>query len=394
MEISDKKKCIINTFFIVLLIFPFFQPEYLNLSDTFSEKFYNIAKIISACFMWIFYIYYCIKNKHISLIYLVYFALQFYILMNTWIQFGLYRNVIVNFITSVTFLMIIDCFLQRNPKELIHSMLIILEILIFINFIYLLIHPEGLYGPDKHFLGNRCLFILYTTIALTLSLLWKNYTGKSLRFYSLLLICIVSTLIEGSATGKIGLLLYLILFFTSLYAQKGVCLTTGFIGYIVLFFAGVVFRFQNIFAPFFVFLGKNVTFSGRTLIWDDCFNFISKQPFFGYGFVDNDQMVSMINYIHCHNTLLEHLFLGGIVEVLILIVFFVFMTKKMQNVKNNLQTKVIILGVFLILLHMLVEAGQKPICYILFFIIAYAENICNAMPSYIINDKTLYKNNK
>ena len=59
------------------------------------------------------------------------------------------------------------------------------------------------------------------------------------------------------------------------------------------------------------YFGKDSTYSGRTIIWENCIRYIKKSLLFGNGYEGADIKMVKIGQTHCHNLLVEHLYLGG-----------------------------------------------------------------------------------
>lgn len=86
----------------------------------------------------------------------------------------------------------------------------------------------------------------------------------------------------------------------------------------------VVFRVQNGFSDLLgSLLGKSVTLTGRTEVWDIAFGIIAASPFFGYGV--NDGVGAFVPwrgmYWQSHNQWVQLLYDGGIVAVGLFVVF-------------------------------------------------------------------------
>ena len=383
--LSKKSKEIINTIFVLFMLLPHFQASFLNQNGTILDTIYNIARVISALIMLFLYIRNIVKMKYFSKVYLIYFILQSYIFINSTIQSGFNRDFFIDYISSIILLMIIDYFSHKTPEELIHALLILFEILLLVNFIIMLIYPKGIpttirgSGLDYHFLGNRNSLVVYIILALTFALLHGKWTGKLLDFYILLPICIATSIIGKSTTGFLSLFLFLFLYYTRIYNFKHTTLSLSMVIYIVLVILVVFVRIQDYLTPIWELFGKNSTLTRRTDIWDKILPFIAEKPIFGYGRLKDEIMVSLCGPATIHNCFLEHLFRGGIVQLVIISTFIIFTILSIKPVRFEQTTHYIILGIIALLLHTLVESAQGPIYYILFIILAHSHSIADSL---------------
>ena len=139
----------------------------------------------------------------------------------------------------------------------------------------------------------------------------------------------------------------------------------------------VIFRLQNIFSFLIVnILKKDLTFSNRTYIWDYIINYIKSKPIFGYGIQESSIRYNISNVYqayHAHNLILELLYRGGFV-LLIIFVYMVYLTvRKLKNNDNNL-SRFFMWSMFVYAIMLLTEFFE-PINYIYLLVIFY--NIAN-----------------
>ena len=115
--------------------------------------------------------------------------------------------------------------------------------------------------------------------------------------------------------------------------------------YVFVWLALIVFRLQYIFANIIIgILKKDLTFSHRTIIWDRALQLISERPIFGYGTPDSYNVFS-VNHdykggnnnvwstLSGHNEVLQLAYIGGIVLIILFILFFLVSTSKAS--RNN-----------------------------------------------------------
>ena len=138
-------------------------------------------------------------------------------------------------------------------------------------------------------------FTIAATVVLLFSYLWIS-SGNGIAAYILLLAGIllvntkhVKTIYEKLKINRVIALSLLIFIFIVFMRTENVITTT-----------------------ITQLLGKNLTFTGRTGIWDIVIDYISNKPLFGYGFLDYETRNYMIPFGKAHNTFLQMIFNGGI----------------------------------------------------------------------------------
>ncbi len=131
-------------------------------------------------------------------------------------------------------------------------------------------------------------------------------------------------------------------------------------------------------------LGRNVTMTGRTLIWDYTIQKIIQNPLTGYGKQSVEYRMSQIPNVygasHAHNFLLEHLYCGGFIQLILLTIWFAFLCKNLLKDRYSDYTHVIMIGIITFLFMMLVEIGWDSGVYGFFILAGYSKQITVQMP--------------
>ncbi len=197
--------------------------------------------------------------------------------------------------------------------------------LIILNFISILVFPQGLYADIRgitetnYLLGNYNSFICKILPALGVGyhLLQTGFISK--KNYGLLWLIVIATYLQvQSVTSILGIsilgifLLFfnnkvaLIIFNAIFYSISTLYLSCFFI----YSHTSVIFSFITNIA------GKSSTLSGRTVLWDKIVKLLSKSPIFGFGVHSNADLIEYfgLNYAgHAHNFPLQVLFQTGII---------------------------------------------------------------------------------
>ena len=138
----------------------------------------------------------------------------------------------------------------------------------------------------------------------------------------------------------------------------------------LILFIGIVFlRFQNIFS-FIIegWLKKDLTFTGRTYIWDIFISEIKKSILIGHGIVDSKYLILTLNAGHAHNYFLQILYQGGL---LTLSMFLGFFFSAINKVKNCNEKKYVGIVIFAYLISFIFEAYSLTNMFIIVLLIAY-----------------------
>jgi O-antigen ligase len=138
---------------------------------------------------------------------------------------------------------------------------------------------KGIFSA-KNYLGNMALFFL------TVAVSYRARTNfwRSLRI-SQILFCLIAIAFSRAATSYLLTAIYMVYALT-LKMVRGFRKKDYFVAFILLFVAFAAVTAVIVLQPDFLFslLGKDVTLTGRTEIWDAVMGSIAKQPLFGYGY--------------------------------------------------------------------------------------------------------------
>ena len=202
----------------------------------------------------------------------------------------------------------------------------------YLNLLHILAHPElwfiddlktnqgYLLGGNYNQMGCRLLCAVGTSVAcLKYSKWWL------LNAIPVTLVSIATLVIVSSMTSLTGILLFLV--FCLIPSRK--LIKTGIVGLLIfVFFFQVLVCFQgkgieqNPLAVYIVedVLGKDITFTYRTYLWDAAAKVFVDSPLYGYGYVSGDWYYSHMSAIALgpHNYIWGILVAGG---VLLLVVF-------------------------------------------------------------------------
>ena len=120
---------------------------------------------------------------------------------------------------------------------------------------------------------------------------------------------------------------------------------------------------------------KDLTFTNRTFLWDTTLNYFGQSPIVGYGWQNYSlrrAMYSSNSIIFAHNQILEWLYLGGIIYVLIFIYMCVYMNKISKKHRNNENIQIIHACFLVLQIMWITEVYLNPVIYIVLIMCLYA----------------------
>ena len=360
MNIFTKK------YFIVLFILPFIGINVIDGNILLSSASKMVVSIIG--YLMLFENFNYNKNilniKLILLVMLYSFIILFSAVINNNITMGMiYTNfVYIGFIIYINYCM-------KDFKNFINALNILFTLLIIYNLILAIFVKSsymyiGYQGSQKVFVGtfesrNGISMVMIPAIAFIL--IRSEYIYEKVRNKDILLcfMVLIIILLSKSSTGFIvgSLLVIYVLLLKKIKIKLNINKLMSI--YTIIYTQVVIFRIQETVFRGFIenTLQKNVTLTGRTLIWDFIMKIIPNSLIFGYGRNDIIAQNSIIRDVtEAHNGLLEILLCTGIIGlfVFILILLNVF---KALNKSNSKISYILSMAIFLYFCIALTESA-------------------------------------
>jgi O-antigen ligase len=173
----------------------------------------------------------------------------------------------------------------------------------------------------------------------------KALTKKSIVQCSLIIMAILLSL---SGTAIVGVIVFWLCFF--LFSKFGVNKATtvfkfslySMVAFILIYF----FHIQEYFEFFIVrILHKDLSFTGRTEIWDVSIRTIQNNLLYGVG-LRNTYTAFLLNHAHSHQYWLQILLYGGIIAFALVLLLYLFASRNLYSLKC--ETGSIIISVIII----------------------------------------------
>ena len=361
--------------FILFLLIPFFEPDYIIVTCFKIHQIYKIWQYISCCLIFILYI----KESKISKFWIILLLYKLIILISTYINpNGEMFYSIQNMIQILALCSIIEYLINKKLHiEMFKVLNFIFQVLVYMNLLTMILYPNGLYFSlysNNWLLGYDNLHIVTFIPAMTFAVICSYFKKNKIDLYTIcfLLICNISVFIRMSANSLVCIIIFDLLL---LISKKNILNNAFFklknyvIFYIIFFYSIIIYRIQNSFKWIIVdVLNKDLTFSGRTYIWDKVMDYVKKQPIIGYG-VENTTIRTIkngsISATHSHNHVLEVLYQGGYVGLVLFCTLMYLVIKEIRKNSKNYTTKIISIAIACFIIMMLVENRDKLNLYML-----------------------------
>lgn len=385
--------------FLVMLILPNMQPQ--GIVDMFPEvdKVFNIFKLLSLAV--IFAKFLNIFNfPRINKALIFYAFYWVWILLITAMNNADMRDATVISISIFSIGLLINLYIN-DFERLAKAFIWVLGMLLIVNFITLLLFPNGMYyNPEINFyhnwfLGHKNGHIKYSLPCMILILLLRHMNQNKKMYRLLLAVSVLTPFLNHSSTSVIC---FVIFAFCMLPVFKRIInAETVFVGYICAFLGIVIFRLQNLFSFIIVdILHKDLTFTGRTYIWDATLELIKQAPIIGHGYFSETErsieIAEILNnlphpqFVHAHNQILEALYLGGAVSFACFIIFNLIIIKQLIRYRYTFYAHIGVACLASIYTLYLMEDHKNASFFIMYFFIANIEPIvkyCQQNKKYI-----------
>lgn len=369
----------------ILVTFSFFKPDYFSGVASNINIVYSFLQLFAIFVGIIILINNIVKNRTSKVIYCI-------ILYNIFLIFSTFINdndmmfsSIYKSLLMISFCSVVENSLIEKDYKIISNSYFLLLVYAIINFCTILKYPGGMWiSPITKYWQNWFLGYDNNHIIILLPLLIFGYVFNIIKFNKLknnywftLLLVNMTVLKTWSATSVVGIFLIdvYILFINKKVKSKQLYRLLKY--YVIVFFAIVVFRLQNVFSFLIVnILKKDLTFSNRTYIWDYIIKHIKSKPIFGYGIQKSSIRYNISNAYqayHAHNLILELLYRGGFALLIIFIYMVYLVVQKLKNKDDNL-SHFFMWSIFVYAIILLTEFFE-PINYIYLLVVFY--NITN-----------------
>lgn len=341
---------------------------YIDFLSPFDTIFHGLSLALGILYMFL----YVISGKYTKFSKAL---LLFYIIGLVSTLLGTYSN-ISSYFQVYTRLIGFSLYLEHGfiyyTKNTIKPLNTILWLFVFINFLTICLYPEGMYITERY--SNNWFFmydnthIMWYFSAVLVSFINNKFIRKKQIKTSILYIIIVFCIIYCRSVNSMiafGIFVLYLLFKKTISKIKWLNYSTylkSFVTFNILF---VFARIQYAFSWFIVdILGKKLTFTGRTIIWDKVIELIKDSPLLGYGYESTSIFISKMNniyYTHAHNTLLDICYKGGILLMITFLYILFLIGKSIKECSNKALANFVSVILFCCMIMMIFEAREEKI---------------------------------
>ena len=316
-----KNKKIINRIIDIAILLPFaYFPKY-NILHTKLELVFEAYSIF--VFMIIAILFFRKKGFKIPTIILLIGLMYFvpFIVTATYGDHQMIRYAIKILLGNVSLALLISYNIPDRTKEFLQSSILFFGALVFINTMTFFLYYPSMISEQLsyYFLGNDNGTIYETFIFIYLSLVYFNMYKEKIPIYFYLIVIFIFSGYFYVKSGNGMVCMIITILFMLLYKYKYVkfFLKLRFMIpiFLALFFTIVIFRNNGLIQLVMNILDKNPTISGRTVIWDKCWQFIGQHPILGNGYENEILMEYKVDNSKLHNVILQYLYNGGVVAL-------------------------------------------------------------------------------
>lgn len=344
---------------IALLFIPFVEPYgiaemamYIGDSWKYVDMLFSLLKWMSVIGVVLLSAINIKKKEKFDWMIALLILYQAWILIIALIRGNLYitniKYAVASICVVILFKVYISCF---SASRFISTIEKVLLLWIIVNFICLILFPEGMYITERGwsanwFLGYRNVHIYYYIPYLTIASINQYIKNQriGIKYYVVLIIIIISSILAGSYTTSIAMGLYGFFFF--IFGDRKMLnklnMMTVYLGSILVSVLIIFFNYQNrilndIMTFISRFIGRNIslsTMSSRTVIWTRTIVDISKHPITGCGNILYTDVFKTWTVTQAHNMFLDIVVMGGIILLLIFSLIIFGLHKKIKDCSN------------------------------------------------------------
>lgn len=371
----------IMVFLVTLFIFP---VSYIANCIPFANEIYNIGLILSVAAIGIEYIK--IRppmNAFLVAACLFAASMIFSSVLNNVSPIRALSSMVLPLLGEI---FLIECSAngKRRMSHWISTTKIVMLLYTCINTLTVILFPGALYANTNGFyvcwfLGEDNAAVRYYLLAIVLcfcdaaSAQGTGKYRKKMYFAGFAVLHFVFySFYQSIGTGMICSAIFVVLIFAANIKKIPIKL------YFVAIVAAVVIIFSTNglerLAPLFEAIGRDVTLTGRTIIWANVISLVMQKPIFGWGIREGEATAQLIAYRQvirsAHNTYLNILFQGGLVAIAFFVVMAVLGFGRIVKCRNNKAIYYLVISIFITMVRSLVE-GSDTIYLIVDFFLMY-----------------------
>lgn len=380
---------LINTKWIILLVlFGLFTPGYLSqfeIIDTLADGIRLAA--------YIFILLICLKNvrkllnKTFNISVLILWA---ELLLSTILsKVASPYNYFTSMAMAVLSCFFIEILATYCPVNGVHCLYWYFSACVLINTATVFLFPNAMYANNRGlwrcwFLGEDNAGYIFYIVASTVAMIYTKYISKRITILSSLVWAssFIFVFHNDIATGIACQIIWAILVFGYQFGWFRKLLKARYILYATVGgFVAVILLRGFIFEPIVSALGRNITLTGRTLLWDHVLEIMQERPLLGFGICTGEEFNGLLNtdILSAHNWLLMLMFYGGIVAVVLFSLTVMCACRDAKSGRNSSFYRCMVIGLIVLGVRFLVEAGHLQIMFVMLAILAYSKEFTQGL---------------
>jgi O-antigen ligase len=252
--------------------------------------------------------------------------------------------------------MLIEIEICKNALNFLRYLRRLLALLVFANFISILLFPDGFYVTHADslaigwFLGYKNSVMAFIMPFICVSLLYAHFTAGRITIGTTVILAIstYSIIHVWSATALVGM--FIVLFFVAMIYKHNLSMKFNMHNYLIvvniIFILIIVLGIQKYFS-FLIeqILDKDLTFTGRIYVWEKAKFYISQYPIIG-----NAGIVS------AHNMYLQIFYSGGATAFSVYLTIIYTVSKRLNHRKKSEFVNILSCVIFVYLIMALTES--------------------------------------
>lgn len=367
---------------VAVLLFPFIVMSNFtsfSIDDSIYRTLLGTVRIV-VC------IYYVVKNKdcwsNISQLFYILFFMQLWTFVATFLSYFIYIPIVLfRVLNDTSCVMVIGMLIENyidRPIDLIKGLMLDYEIAIYSNALSIIKYfPNNLGGRNYYFLEYYTALCLWLIPAIGVAILYIYLNKKYFRGLILIITVFITVFLIKSATTTMAFVFMIIATIIGLFINSNKLFSMKMYS-IAIFLASmfIVFVFSEGNFPLiddFIenILHRDVTFTGRTVIWKLAIDQILERPIFGYG-----HSAQIEDSVHAwanaaHNEFLQRWFIAGVIGFVLFLIMHYLLADKVDKTKNTLLKATFIGLIVGILTTYTMEAYIDFYRYYVVFFLAY-----------------------
>ena len=381
------KKLMNQRWFIALVFMVLYKPAMfsqmpaLHTFDTISNVFK--VMVIAVLGVWFFYFY-----QKVSLFFVGIVFFEVWRVLATIYCGGNYTSLFLAIFNALAICLVVEMGLKTDPDALLDGASFTLGLFVLINFATIILFPQGMYEfnnyTQNYFLGyrNNSIMLFFPAIIFSIVRSLRKYNKLTLSSFVITAVSFATVILAFSATSVIGMTVFILFLLLALINKMPNFL--NIITYLAIniayFFGVIILRLQEAFAFIIVdMLGRDLTFTGRTKIWDCALAAFAKSPVFGVGEIENQASRDLIGATHAHNYYLDLLYKSGLPGFLIFFAILIICGVALYRNRKNGKIPFVVSGAICAFMIMLQSEAYYNIYYF-FSILTLAAFIPYALP--------------